>query len=94
MAYLTQAVQSREYPVPLVAGEKALTASLRYGCAPHDGRHPLCPGTVLPERNRDACSGHPGHDDAHPDGRFSNTICRYLPTLRSQAKSYSRVSRW
>ena len=24
MAYLTQAVQSREYPVPLVAGEKAL----------------------------------------------------------------------
>ena len=24
MAYLTQAVQSREFPVPLVAGEKAL----------------------------------------------------------------------
>ena len=68
MAYLTQAVQSQEYPVPLVRGRKGSTASLRHGCALHDGRHPLGPGTVLPERNREASSGHSGEDDAHPHG--------------------------
>ena len=40
MAYLVQAVQSREFPVPLVAGEKALLRVFVTASAANDGRFP------------------------------------------------------
>ena len=66
MAYLTQAVQSRDHPVPLVAGRQGPAPSLRHRHASDDRHHPPCPGAVLPERNREACHRHCGDGDGDP----------------------------
>ena len=49
-AYLTQTVQSREHPVPLVAGERGSPARFRDGAADHPRRDSAGAGTVLRER--------------------------------------------
>ena len=67
VAYLTQAVQSRQIPVPLVAGRRRAAAGVRHGPACDDRRHPAGPGAHLYRRSRDACRGDPGQARAAAD---------------------------
>ena len=58
MAYLTQAVQSREFPVPLVAGERALLRTfVTANQATTEGMPPRA-RAVFPRRERAACGEH------------------------------------
>ena len=55
VAYLTQAVQSREFPVPLVADEDALLRVFVTATHAHRRRYPAGPGQLLRGWRGDAC---------------------------------------
>ena len=93
-AYLIQAVQSREWPVPLVAGEEALLRVFVTAPRPTTATIPTGAGPFLPRRRRGTCGGNPrkAHGDPNGSGRASaqrDGQCRRFPP-----KSYGRDSRW
>ena len=64
-AYLTQAVQSRDHPVPLVAGDEALLRVFVESSRESGGRIPSGAGHLLSEWGEDARGGH--SREAGPD---------------------------
>ena len=66
-AYLTQAVQSRDFPVPLVAGEKALLRVFPTARQATGVGIPPVPGSVVPERSGGACGRYSREVDIDSD---------------------------
>ena len=77
-AYLTQAVQSREFPIPLVASERALLRVFPTARQTTSKGIPLGSSPVLRGRARDTCAGHRGQVQPDPDrggGGQSSQVC-------------------
>ena len=93
-AYLTQATQSREYPVPLGGRRERAAARLRHVRGGDDREHPAGPGHVLRGRGGGAHGGHPRRLVRDSDGS-SGGRTRPLGQRRDPGRGDSgRASRW